>query len=1105
VTLTNTHSPGASFSKGTTQVTYTAEDDYGNTSSCSFNVTVIDDTDPVINGCPSNIVVNANASCQAAVNWTAPTVSDNCAGPFTLTTTKSPGTLFDLGTTTVTYTATDVAGNTSTCSFTVTVQDNTAPIITGCPSNIVVNANGSCQATVNWTPPTASDNCPGVVTLTTTKNPGTIFELGTTPVTYTATDAAGRTSTCTFNVTVQDVTNPVITGCPSNIVVNANASCQATVNWTAPTASDNCPGIVTLTPTKNPGTIFNLGTTTVTYTATDAAGRTSTCSFTVTVQDNTAPVITGCPSDIVVNANGSCQATVNWTEPTASDNCPGVVTLTTTKNPGTIFGLGTTPVTYTATDAAGRTSTCSFNVTVQDVTNPVITGCPSNIVVNANASCQATVNWTAPTASDNCPGIVTLTPTKNPGTIFNLGTTTVTYTATDAAGRTSTCSFNVTVQDATNPVITGCPSNIVVNANASCQATVNWTAPTASDSCPGTVTLTSTKSPGSVFSLGTTPVTYTATDAAGRTSTCTFNVTVQDQIKPVLSGCPSDIVVNANASCQATVTWTPPTTSDNCAGIVSLTSTRNPGTVFSKGTTVVTYTARDAANNISTCSFNVTVQDITPPVILGCPSNIVVNANGSCQATVNWTAPTRSDNCAGPIALTATKNPGSTFSLGTTVVTYTATDVSGNTSTCSFNVTVQDNTKPVIVNCPGNIVASADAACQATVNWTQPSASDNCGSPINLTSSKAPGSTFTLGTTTVTYTAVDAAGNSATCSFNVVVTDGTAPVLTGCTDIRVAAGGSCETPVTWTPPAASDCSTINVTSSHNSGGMFAVGTTEVTYTATDAVGNSASCKFNVIVEDRSAPVFQGCPNIISVDIQNDCDSPVSWTEPTALDNCGTATITKSHIPGSIFPIGVTEVKYTATDGYGNVSVCQFNVSVKLKTLPVITACPEDIHLKSDEVGEARVDWVPPQATAVCSDVIVTASHQPGSIFGVGTTRVEYQAEDAFGNKANCHFNVVVTQQEIDIDISQVVTPDGNGHNDEWTVTNIEKFRDNRVVIVDRWGSVIYTATGYNNENVAWRGINQNGAMVPMGTYFYTISIRYGKSAVEKSGFIELIR
>ena len=86
-----------------------------------------------------------------------------------------------------------------------------------------------------------------------------------------------------------------------------------------------------------------------------------------------------------------------------------------------------------------------------------------------------------------------------------------------------------------------------------------------------------------------------------------------------------------------------------------------------------------------------------------------------------------------------------------------------------------------------------------------------------------------------------------------------------------------------------------------------------------------------------------------------------------------------------------------------------------------------------------------------------------------------------------------------------MTPDGNGVNDEWIVTNIEKFANNKVVIVDRWGSVIYTATGYDNGNVVWRGLNRDGAAVPTGTYFYTILVRYGEDSFEKSGFIELIQ
>ncbi|MBK9420373.1 MAG: HYR domain-containing protein [Flavobacteriales bacterium] len=143
-------------------------------------------------------------------------------------------------------------------------------------------------------------------------------------MTYTATDAASNTATCSFTVTVTDATAPVIAGCPANISLSAGASCNAVATWTAPTVSDNCSGSsIAQTAGLASGAAFPLGTTTVTYTATDAASNTATCSFTVTVTDATAPVIAGCPANISLSAGGSCNAVATWTAPTVSDNCSG--------------------------------------------------------------------------------------------------------------------------------------------------------------------------------------------------------------------------------------------------------------------------------------------------------------------------------------------------------------------------------------------------------------------------------------------------------------------------------------------------------------------------------------------------------------------------------------------------------------------------------------------------------------------------------------------------------------------------------------------------------------------------------------------------------------
>src|SRR4030095_8971173 len=112
--------------------------------------------------------------------------------------------------------------------------------------------------------------------------------------------------------------------------------------------------------------------------------------------------------------------------------------------------------------------------------------------------------------------------------------------------------------------------------------------------------------------------------------------------------------------------------------------------------------------------------------------------------------------------------------------------------------------------------------------------------------------------------------------------------------------------------------------------------------------------------------------------------------------------------------------------------------------------------------------------------------------------------DDGGNAAYCYFNVTVSQMEIDINVGKVVTPDGNGINDRWILTNIEKFPNNKVEVVDRWGGLIFTGTKYNNENVVWRGTNRGGEPVPTGTYFYSIFVSYGSATIEKTGFIELV-
>src|SRR5439155_519972 len=192
------------------------------------------------------------------------------------------GEAFPLGVTTNVFQVSDAAGNTATCSFTVTVNDNQPPTIS-CPINIVTtNDVGQCSAVVSYTPPVGSDNCPGAVTTQIAGlTNGAAFPVGVTTNVFQVTDAAGNSATCSYTVTTNDV-----------------GQCSAVVSYTPPVGSDNCPGALTtqITGLTN-GAVFPVGVTTNVFQVTDAAGNSATCSFTVTVNDAQPPAIT-CPPNL---------------------------------------------------------------------------------------------------------------------------------------------------------------------------------------------------------------------------------------------------------------------------------------------------------------------------------------------------------------------------------------------------------------------------------------------------------------------------------------------------------------------------------------------------------------------------------------------------------------------------------------------------------------------------------------------------------------------------------------------------------------------------------------------------------------------------------------
>ena len=189
------YTPDGTFA-GTDTFTYTISDGYGGTA--TGTVTVQDTTAPTVNP-PANIIVEATSSSGAVVSYPAAATND-ALGVASLIYSKNSGTVFPVGTTTVTITAKDAANNTGTGTFSVTVRDTTAPIVAA-HGNVSVAATSAAGVVVNYTPGSATDLV-GVTSLTYSKNSGTTFPIGTTTVTITAKDVASNTGTGTFMVTV---------------------------------------------------------------------------------------------------------------------------------------------------------------------------------------------------------------------------------------------------------------------------------------------------------------------------------------------------------------------------------------------------------------------------------------------------------------------------------------------------------------------------------------------------------------------------------------------------------------------------------------------------------------------------------------------------------------------------------------------------------------------------------------------------------------------------------------------------------------------------------------------------------------------------------------
>ena len=631
----------------------------------------------------------------------------------------------------------------------------------------------------------------------------------------------------------------------------APGSTEMTVSWLLPEASTVCSlsDIVTLTQLSGPtnGSTLTEGTYTIEYGAIDECGNTSHCSFDITVTATELEADLNCPSEInLAAAPGATGAIATWSTPTGTTNCPlgnGLnITQAVGLPSGSIFPIGTSTITYTATDDCGSLTTCTFDVTVTSTPIESTLTCSDNIIVQADPGAPTTqVSWPTPTGSTNCPIANGLTITQTSGlpsgSLFPLGATLITYEATDDCGTQTTCVFEVVVISSPSTINMTCNDDISVVSQSGANEIVTWNAPTVLTNCSVntlvTVTQTTGLSSGSSFPIGSYTISYEATDACGSVNTCSFEITVEDGTSLITMECPEDVnVVLPVGETSIPVSWSIPTVSTECGD-----GTANPncGSTIPGFAFVGTlnehqyYISLDKltwpeaqANCLNYGGYLAVITDpienefiadnISDKVYIGMSDT---NSEGNPEwvngepFTYSAIDPEPGTNtpgedygylspwseewkffgdgvskyylmeldCAGgsSLELTQTGGPfnGGDLPVGTYSVTYQALDDCDGEAFCSFSVTVESNPQSLVVDCPNGItVTETIGTGGANVIWSDATAvSFNCAGPVEVvqTVGLASGSFFPVGNYVIGYEASDACGNVESCSFDLVV------------------------------------------------------------------------------------------------------------------------------------------------------------------------------------------------------------------------------------------------------------------------------------------------------------------------------------------------
>ena len=751
-----------------------------------------------------------NADGQIIINYTIslPAISQINGLP--------SGSSFPGGITTNTFRAIDGAGNTATCTFTVTISDVTPPTISGCPSNVVI----SCPGVVNYTSPTATDNCSGSVSGTpVTFNATGAVQTWTVPAGvssitvdvfgaqggngYFGSGGLGGRVTGTKSVTAGQVLSIFVGGLGNNYNYqtgggvggfNGGGGGYYYYGGTGGGASDIRIGGVALTDRfvvagGGGGGAYGQGC--GSGTANGGPGGASNTTLGAGYECSTqGDYYCGMGGTLIAGgiSNGCSAGTLGI----GGDECyyyGGA-------GGGGYYGGGACPNTFPSGGGGGGSNyTGGLTSTTTDASG--IQAGAGRVVINYS------VNYPAIAQTAGLPS----------GVSYPGGVTTNIFTATDISGNTSACVFTVTISDVTPPTISGCPSNVVI----ACPGVVNYTSPTATDNC-------------SLSGGGTSTFSYTGSVQNWTVPNGVTSVTVD------VSGASGGAGLQGNGGLGGRV-----------AGIQAVTA----GQVL----------------NIFVGGAGITYSSITSGAVGG-----YNGGGGGSWAYYGGTGGGASDIRIGGTALSnriVVAGGGGGGAYGQGCGAATANGGPGGASTTGLGAGYECNIQ-------------GDSYCGMGGTQTAGGASGGCsagtlgvgGASCYYYGGNGGGGYYGGGAGGNNFPGGGGGGGSSyTGTMN--VTANSAGVQSG--------NGLVIITYSFSFP------NIVQVNGLPSGSFFPNGTTINVFRATDGSGNTSACTFSVVVSDNQPPTIANCPSSVTLNnTLNLCSAVYTYTTPTCTDNCASS-------------------------------------------------------------------------------------------------------------------------------------------------------------------------------------------------------------------------